>query len=223
MSRPVISVDPCEGSALAQAFPGPTLVDRIVQELGPELVRVARRAGAAGPITEGTAVLLTGCRRGVGCTTLALALARVAAAEQSVLLIDGDRTRPGLAAALGLSPLRGWDDALAESGTFDDALHPFPGTPGLTLLPRRRPVAESVDWPDESAFGAAYRQLRRGYDLLVLDGGSVWDAGAQWAPWADVALVVCDSGNKLADDWARAWDRLEAGGTCVLGIIETLA
>ncbi len=223
MNRSLMAVDPGAGSATAPAFPGSSLVDRVVQELGPELTRVVHRAGAAGPTTEGTAVLLTGCRRGVGCTTLALALARVAAVDQSVLLIDGDPTRPGLAAALGFAPRRGWDEALAESGACDDALCSFPGTPGLTLLPLRRPMVESASCTAAPAFRAAYRRLRRGYDLLVLDGGSVWDGGAGWAPWANVALVVCDSGNKLADDWARAWDRLEAGGTRVLGILETLA
>jgi Mrp family chromosome partitioning ATPase len=208
---------------MTQSLAGSLLVDRIVQELGPELARVARRAGGVGPTTEGTAVLLTGCRRGVGCTTLALALARVAAADRSVLLIDGDQTRPGLAAALGCSPGRGWDDALAEFGSLDEAFQPLFSTPPLTVLPRHRPMAESASLLAEPAFRDAYGRLRRGYDLLVLDGGSVWHGGADWAPWADVALVVCDSGNKLADDWARAWDRLEAGGTRVLGIIEILA
>ena len=217
-----MAVDCLEASSAVPLAHGCALVDRIVQELGPDLVRVARRARALGPATEGTIILLTGCRRGVGCTTVALALAQAAAADQAVLLIDGDQAQPGLAIALGFAPSWGWDDALGESDSFDEAFHSIDAAPQLTLLPRRRSPADSAKLLADPAFGAAHSRLRQAFGLVVLDGGSVWDGGAAWAPWADVALVVCDSGNKLADDWARAWDRLEAGGTRVLGIIETL-
>ena len=63
--------------------------------------------------------------------------------------------------------------------------------------------------------------LRREHRLVVIDGGSVWEAGARWAPWVDTAVVVCDSREAGGDEWAAAWDRLEEGGTHVLGIIES--
>lgn len=219
MSPSAIAVDQVAGSSPP---PGPVLVDRIVRELGPDLARVARRAREVGPTTGGVVVLLTGCRRGVGCTTVALALARVAAADQAVLLIDGDAPQASLAAGLGYAPSWGWDDAVRESSPLDEAWLAVPAAPQLTLLPLRQPVPNLTALLAQPAFSQGYDRLRRDYDFLVLDGGSVWEGGAEWAAWADVALVVCDSGNKLAADWARAWDRLEAGGAPVLGIIETL-
>ncbi len=219
MSPSAAAVDRIEEPPIPVA---PVLVDRIVRELGPELARLARRARGMGTPAQGTTILLTGCRRGIGCTTVALALARAAAVDHTVLLIDGDLLQPNLAAGCGISPSCGWDEALRESSPWEETALAIPAAPQLTLLPLRRPVADRPALWADPVFSRAYHRLRRAYDLLVLDGGSVWHGGADWAAWADVALVVCDSGNKLAEDWARAWDRLEAGGIPVLGIIETL-
>lgn len=202
-------------------FGSPSLVDRIVREMGPSLTDLARRIRRDSPTHEGAIVLLTGCRRGVGCTTVAQALARAAAAEQAILLIDGDLEEPGLSARLEDRPPVGWDSALRGLCPLEQVLV-READPPLTLLPLSQTAAALSGLLAYPALARWQASFRRDFDLVVLDGGAVWDGGAAWAPWVDMALVVCDSGDKLAEDWAKAWDRLEEAGTHVLGIIETL-
>jgi Mrp family chromosome partitioning ATPase len=53
--------------------------------------------------------------RGVGCTTVALALARLLAADgRSVAVIEGQFDRPGLAASVGLVIDSGWEKAIVS-------------------------------------------------------------------------------------------------------------
>jgi Mrp family chromosome partitioning ATPase len=170
----------------------------------------------------GTIVLLTGSQHGVGCTTVALALATAAAREHSVLLIDGDQSNRRLSTALENQTLLGWDDALG-SGSLNRVLcYPDVGA-GVAFLPLRQVRPEPFIAKEHTCLAQWKTQFRQEYGLILVDGGSVWHNGAGWASWVDVSLVVCDSGQKLADDWALAWDRLEEANTRILGIIETLS
>ena len=206
----------------AVPFAGLALVERVVREVGPGLEDLARRVRHYAPAGAGAVALLTGCRRCVGCSTVAVALATVAAEERSVLLVDGDLVRRGLSARLENPPVTGWEDCFGQAGTFQEALQPITARPGLAFLPLREPVADPAGLLAGPALVEWQARLRQDYNLIVVDGGSVWEAGACWGPWADAALIVCDSGQKLADDWALGWDRLEETGTHVLGIVETM-
>jgi Mrp family chromosome partitioning ATPase len=209
-------------TAPAPAGAGLALVDRMVQAIGRPLEELARRTRRVGPADQGAVVLLTGCRRGIGCTTVSLALATAAARDQAVLLIDGDLVERGLSVQLGLPAGFGWEDALADRCTLDEALHPAGPQAGWPVLPLRQTTPDPSDLLSHPVLAVWPTQLRRDYDLVFIDGGSVWDGGAAWAALADVVLMVCDSGQQLADDWAHGWDRLEESGAYVLGIVETL-
>jgi Mrp family chromosome partitioning ATPase len=143
-----------------------------------------------------------------------------AAAERSVMLIDVDLSSPGLAGAVGVECQAGWDDSIRGGRALRETLRHVDPNEVVACLP----LAQPVDRPDELLGHPALPDwlggLRQEYGLILLDGGSVWDSGARWAPWVDVALVVCDGGRTVADEWAQAWDRLEEGGTHVLGIVE---
>jgi Mrp family chromosome partitioning ATPase len=194
------------------------IVGQVVAELSEPLAELARRVQRVGAVSGGTVVLVTGCRSGVGCTTVAVALAAVAASERQVLLVDADFCEPGLAQTMQLSAPRGWDEVAEQNGMMDDALlHPAPRLAVLPLNPSPS-RADRVVSPVAPEWLARFRQE---YSLIVLDGGSVWESGSRWASAVDVALVVCDSDRTAADEWARAWDRLEEAGTHVMGIVET--
>ena len=196
-------------------------VEWLLRELGQPLAQLARRVRRLGPLDGGAVVLLTGCRPGVGCSTVSLALAGAAARERPALLLDGDLDRAGLSALFGGPPV-GWEQALRGLCPLGPPRrHPGPGTT-LAFLPLRPPVTDPERLLAEPALPAWLARLRRDYGLIVLDGGAVQGPGARWAPLADCALLVCDSGQAPANDWAEAWDRLEEGGTSVLGIVETL-
>ncbi len=199
------------------------LLYRIITELGSPLADLAARARRLGPVTAGTVILLTGCRRGVGCTTMAVTLAAAAAAEAPLLLVDGDLDEPRLAPLLDVRASLGWDEALRSGRPYTRALYPLDAAQRLNVLPLKDKVAAPEETAADPDLTDWLTSFRRDYSLIVVDGGSVWESGTLWAPRADVAIVVCDSGRRLADEWARAWDRLEERGTHVLGVIETFA
>jgi len=205
--------------APAAVCEGMPIVDQITTELSQHLAELARRIQRVGAVSGGTVVLVTGCQRGVGCTTVAVALSAVAAGERSVLLVDADLSQPGVVQTMGLSVSRGWDEVVEQNGTPNDAL--VQANPRMAVLPLRSTVrgrTETLSSPLALEWLARFRQE---YSLIVVDGGSVWETGSQWAPMVDAAIVIGDSDRAGTDEWASAWDRLEEGGTHVMGIVET--
>src|SRR5262249_8627328 len=86
------------------------LVARMVNELELPLRALVRRLCHPQRSDGGTMVLLSGCQRGVGCTSVTLALATVAARDCRVVVIDGDLVTRGLTAGFDPTPAAGWDD-----------------------------------------------------------------------------------------------------------------
>jgi Mrp family chromosome partitioning ATPase len=147
-------------------------------------------------------------------------LARTAAEQGAVLLMDGDLNGQGLSGTGEVPADFGWTDALQGLGAFDQALRPVAGH-AFAFLPLRGPQADRDGILSHAALPLWLARLRRDFDLIVLDGGSLDVGGAGWARWADVALLVCDPALTPPAERALGWDRLEAAGTCVLGIVET--
>jgi Mrp family chromosome partitioning ATPase len=194
----------------------------MLRELGQSLTDLAGLTCAASSASEGTVVLLVGCRRGIGCSTVAWALARAAAEHDPVLLMDGDLSGRGLSELAEGPGAFGWTDALEGQGPFDQALRQVAGQ-DLVFLPLREPNAESDHILSHAALPLWLARLRREFRLIVLDGGPLAEGGAGWARWVDAALLVCDARQTASGERAQGWDQLEAGGTSVLGIVETFA
>jgi Mrp family chromosome partitioning ATPase len=199
---------------------GPPLAERLLHELGPSFTDLAASACGANLADEGSVVLLTGGRPGAGCSTIAWTLARAAAEQGPVLLMDGDLSGRGLSKLGEGSDGFGWTDALQGLGPFDQALRQVAGH-DLAFLPLREPNAERDLILSHAALPLWLARLRREFRLIVLDGGPLAEGGAGWARWVDAALLVCDAGQTSAGERAQGWDQLEAGGTHVLGIVET--
>jgi Mrp family chromosome partitioning ATPase len=194
---------------------GPPLSARLLDELGERVVDLAEYARSAGGGNGGTVVLLTGCRRGDGCSTVCWALARAGVGMLPVVLVDGDLAQPGLSAAVASD----WVDVLEGRCALDQALRDVSGQ-GVTLLPLRQAVdAETVF--AHPALPLWLARLRQEFGLIVLDGGPVNETGRRWAQWVDAALLVCDPAQTSARGRAEAWDALEAADRPVLGIVET--
>jgi Mrp family chromosome partitioning ATPase len=202
-------------------FSGVPLADRLWHELAQPLTDLALQARRRGPREGGTVLLLTGCRRGAGCSTVALALAQAAATEMPVLLAEGDLDRPGLSALSGTQAPFGWEEVVRGQCSFAEALHGVDRREGLAFFPLKQPVADPGRLWAHPALQVWLAQLRQTYGLVVLDGGPAGQTGCRWAARADVAVLVCDAGRQPGYDWAPVWDRLEEGGAEVLGIVET--
>jgi Mrp family chromosome partitioning ATPase len=204
---------PAEGKrAVAAQRRGPTFhlpepVERMTTELHGALAELAERARRLARPGQGAVVLLTGCAREVGTSSLALALAWVAAQDCSVLLIDVDTE------TAGLSRLASQKNA---AGTT-----PVEAPRRLSFLPLKPAVLDM----DAALFLRSYREgisRQRGQrELIILDGGSAVEGGSRWVSSADASLLVCDVRRSPLSQWSRAWDELEAGGGQVLGVVET--
>jgi Mrp family chromosome partitioning ATPase len=202
----------------AVELPGPTFADRLLQDLGPKVTDLAEYARNAGPGDGGTTVLLTSCRRGDGCSTLAWALARAGAGSGPVLVVDGDLTHPDLSAPLHAGLMSDWTDVLHGRCAVDQVQCTVPGQ-GVTFLPLLDRAADAV--LGHPALPLWLARLRQEFGLVVLDGGPVDEGGRRWARWLDSALLVCDPAQTPVRGRAEAWDALETTGTHVLGIVET--
>lgn len=125
----------------------------------------------------GPLVALCGLTGGAGTSTLALLLARQAAAESSapVLLAEADPLRPGLAALAGCAtprPLialaRELDDDRVPRETFLEL------APGLRLIAA---VPQACASPSPDAVRALLGQARDAHGLTLVDCGTHWSTG----------------------------------------------
>jgi Mrp family chromosome partitioning ATPase len=196
--------------SVAFALTGPTA--RMAVGLRAAFADLTARARETGPAGRANVVLLTGCGREVGTTSVALALAWIASEECSVLLVDVDTDRAGL------SRLTSQKQAIENS---EHAVLTIRPSQRLAFLPLRPAVLEM----DPALVLRSYRegigQQRQERDLVILDAGSVFESGGRWASVADSAILVCDKRRSPHGDWSRAWDRLEEAGTSIMGVIET--
>lgn len=119
----------------------------------------------------GTVVAVVGGRGGAGASTLAAALATVAAADGMLtMLVDADPLGGGLDLVLGREEAAGlrWPDLTPTAGRLSSDLlrRALPHSDGLTLLSCGRD--ESLRLP-AAAVGAVLAAARRAHELVVVD------------------------------------------------------
>jgi len=204
------------------------VVQQIVEKLGGPLLELGRRARRVAPVDAGAIVLLAGCHDSVGCSTVALACAAVASVEWPTALVDvssSDSKVGGrnLTQLLVGQATAGWEDIVSGAAPMDEAVHYLDTREVLAFFPKSESQRLGLRTAEFSAadFAGWLGQMRHEYGLVFIDGGTMEGSAAQWAPWVDAALVVCDPKRTSAADWTNAWDRLEERGAHVLGIVET--
>jgi secretion/DNA translocation related CpaE-like protein len=194
--RPAVLVVTAEGSTERSAWD-------VAAEIGAESVLalpgaeplVVDRLAAVADIGAATTVAVVPGRGGAGATTLACALARVAAAgspPRRTLLLDADALGGGLDLAMGAEAVPGlrWSDLAATRGATgpDELRSALPTVGELAVLAWPRDPAMVVD---PAAAASVLAASRRGHDLVVADvprqPGAVADAVLALA---DRALLV---------------------------------
>src|SRR5690606_30776621 len=131
--------------------------------------------------------------RGEGYTTIAIALA-VALAEytnRKVLLLDADFSSPQIAKRLGITHRMGLEQVILESLPIDQALVAS-RRPAMNVLP----LVDGFEYPgllvNNTRLATVMENLRKHFDLIVVDGGSVF-AGRSPTPMVagiDAAMIV---------------------------------
>lgn len=151
--------------------------------------RLERGLPRAADSSGARVLIIAGGRAGVGCSTLALQLARELALDaQRVVLIDADTAGPSIAKRCGLPLGLGIAEVLAGRKTIHEALQRGPA--GMQVLAGAAGNAA----PDERSVSRLVRQLRTlspHADWLLVDAGHTANelAGRLWSI-ADTLLVV---------------------------------
>jgi Mrp family chromosome partitioning ATPase len=169
-------------------------------------------------------LLVTGCRRGEGRTSVALLIARhLAKAGSMVLLVDADLNRPGVATSLATDVEVGWEETLSGA-SLSEALIESLGD-RLVVLPLRRAVEEAALAGAGAALKKALDRLRSEFAAICIDAGPVEAAAGRHEIWFDhssveAAVVVRDVrhcrleqshavGRQLVELGARRWAIIE--------------
>ncbi len=168
-------------------------------------------------------ILFTSSHRAEGRTTLILALTRALARHPvRTVLVDADLAGPMIARLLGLRPELGLEDVVEGGHALADALIEA-ADDHLTVLPIRSAVARPREFLASPAWSATMARLRRDYDLILLDGGPLFNGLSASAVHRDVDAAVLVYHRELTTPrtLARARETLGSAGIPLLGLAET--
>jgi Mrp family chromosome partitioning ATPase len=188
------------------------------------LARAGEKLLAA--VQDGLRVLaITGSRRGEGRTTLALCLARAAAAAGvQTAIMDCDFARPQLAGKIGLEVAYGWQDAAIGKIPLSEAAVKSVAD-NITVLPLESSAAvRSISLADPRVT-ATIRAAAATFELLILDMGPLAAGDALAFPPGekcplDAAIVVRDLRFATASESQAVGNRLHEAGLDAVGIAE---
>ncbi len=164
------------------------------------------------------AVAVIGGSGGVGASTLAAAVALLAARRhRGSLLLDLDPLGGGLDLLLGAERLAGWrwPQLRGARGRLGELRGHLPAVDGVDILSMARvdPVAEVGDAAIRAVLGAATRT----YPLSVVDvGRSSGPLGAVAIDAADLVVLVASGGVRGIAAARAAADRWRGQGTCAV-------
>lgn len=172
-------------------------------------------------------VMIAGCRRGEGRTTLALCLARSAAqAGVRVALLDADLQHPQLGIQLGIDSPCGWLDALRGTIPLHEAAVASLDEP-LTLFPLRaaQPQDNEQSVPGAQHWTDILRPISDRFPLTIVDTGPMRPEGppllvSQGGCPIDAAIVVRDLRNTSEQTAQAAARQLQQLGIAAVGIAE---
>ncbi|HVX10321.1 MAG TPA: AAA family ATPase [Pirellulales bacterium] len=204
-----------------ERFEWPSVVRPLLDRTSAELSSLV---GELLPDGRGS-LLVTGCRRGEGRTSIALLLARHLAQKGArVLLIDADFQRPQVASSLATHVEIGWEEMMSGAAVSDALIESLADR--LVILPLRRPVAAKVLSKARTNLRTTLARLQGAFDVILADAGPLIEAGASGhetlfgaAPW-EAAVVVRDVrhcrleqshavGHQLVQLGARRWAIIE--------------
>jgi uncharacterized protein involved in exopolysaccharide biosynthesis len=179
------------------------------------LTRIAPQRGTA------RVVAVTSAGTPVAGTTVALALARAAAASGlRTILIDGDLASTRLAQAAGLRAKAGMIDVLAGNTTLNQALQRDPRSGALmlaTVRPARDPDA-AIASPE---MGKLFGHLRKIADLIIVASPPV--LGSAEAPGlarlSDAVVMVARPEERPQPGLNRALQTLAQGQSAPVGMV----
>jgi protein-tyrosine kinase len=201
----------------------PAIVLTLERRWGDRFEQMADRLLEVRQRQELKVILFTSCHRAEGRTTLVLTLARALSRHPCrTLLVDADLTGPMLARLLGLRPDVGLDDVVESGQALSDALIDA-ADDHLGILPMRSALTRPRDFLTSPAWTCVLARLRREYDLILVDGGPLFNglSATVMHRSVDAGVLVHHRGVTGERAIIRAREVLDAGGVPLLGLAET--
>jgi protein-tyrosine kinase len=188
-------VDPLDSGAVASAF-------RMLR------TQVLQRLDERG--WRSMAVLSAGPNDGKTTTAINLAVNLASDNRHTVLLVDCDLRRPGVAAGLDIAPEFGVDDVLCGKARVDQCLYHPRGIERLVVLPARSTLSNSSEALSSSRGRAFVQELRARYPerILLFDLPPILgaDDAVAFLPMVECALVVVAERRTPRDDLLRCME-----------------
>jgi capsular exopolysaccharide synthesis family protein len=169
---------------------------------------------------EHPVVAITSSVPGEGKSTFAVAFALEQSRTRRVLLIDADLRRPSVVAMLGMPDRLPGVRELVRGQTVGECIHRIPETQ-LDVLPAARRSKNPLDLLAHPRFPQALRELRRYYDLIVIDTPPVelFSDALLVARQADGVAFIARASDTPVAMIERGLARLRGADVTVLGVV----
>jgi len=204
----------------------PHLCQRLQSLAGDQLYRMA--TSVLHDVTgEGQVVAVTGVNPAEGRSTIAVALANVAASlGKRIALLDGHLSSPKLGSGLGIFLDRGWENVSfgmpledAAVGSLNEPFVLFPIGRSARLHPGSQ-IMEGAHM--------VLKMLKERFDLVLLDAGPLFTAAHEWfrqpaVQFVHRAVVLRDQRNVSVEQINDASDRLGQAGVSRISVLENFA
>lgn len=169
---------------------------------------------------EHAVVAVTSSVPGEGKSSFAVSFALEQSRTRRVLLIDGDLRRPSIVAMLGMPAKLPGVRELMRGRTVGECIHRIPETQ-LDVLPSAKRSENALDLLAHPRFPQALRELRRYYDLIIIDTPPVelFSDALLIARQADGVAYVARAAETPVAMIERGLARLRGAGVSVLGVV----
>ena len=167
-------------------------------------------------------VLVTSAENGVGKTMTALNLGQALAQRRgSVLVMDCDLRRGGVAEALGIGNARGVSSVLSGKHQLSDVLHRYQSQKNLWILPSGPIAVNPAELLASPEMPALLSQLTSQFSCIIIDSPPVLAVtdGTILASMADGVLLVAATGSTSRSGLIRTRKLLASAGAKILGLV----
>lgn len=168
---------------------------------------------------------ITSGERGVGRSTVAMHMARCAAAAGlRVALLDGDTYCPSLIDQLRLDSQQGWQDCLFENIPLNEiAIHSIADR--ITLFPLTSVISQQQVHANLHRMAKLIRRIANAFDMVFIDANRLNleqrdMVGAAQETVIDAAIIVVDTELSIREKVDSAVSILQAMGISSIGLVE---